>query len=205
MNEHDRYLMRKARLYASGVTSNGKPWSPRPLFTFEQHIERSALRFRSKIAATPDSGCWEWTGGKTMGGYGKFKVGGRTLPAHRIAYRLHNGVFPPTSLFVCHSCDNPGCVNPAHLFIGTPLDNMRDKVAKGRSSRGEKHALSMLGTQTPRKGVQCGAAKLTDRKVRSIRDRRARGESARELAKKFEVRVSTVYRILAKEAWSHVI
>ena len=89
-------------------------------------------RFWSKVDKKP-SGCWEWLGHRNEKGYGHFAIVGQyPRAAHRVAYRLANGHFDD-SLFVCHRCDNPSCVNPDHLFLGTQQDNMDDMVQKGRS------------------------------------------------------------------------
>lgn len=86
-------------------------------------------RFFDKIEKT-DS-CWNWVGAKTSGGYGNIGINNKTVRAHRLSYELHNGPFDP-KLFVCHKCDNPGCVNPEHLFLGNNSDNMKDCFIKGR-------------------------------------------------------------------------
>lgn len=123
-------------------------------------------RFDSRIEKS--DGCWIWRGKKNSDGYGELQVGLRIEKAHRFAYRREFGEIP-FGMEICHRCDNPACVRPGHLFLGSHSDNMRDMVAKGRDRqpcrRGEKH----------------GAAKLTDSQAVAIRsDRRAQSAIARE-------------------------
>lgn len=80
--------------------------------------------------------CWIWTGIITIWGYGRIKSGGKMHAAHRVAWVLAYGDIPD-GLFVCHKCDNPACVRPEHLFVGTVLDNTRDREAKGRGFFGQ--------------------------------------------------------------------
>lgn len=90
-------------------------------------IER---RFKAKTTLN-FNGCWEWTGSVRKDGYGRFRINGKTFLAHRVAYYIHNGHWPVTN--VCHSCDNPSCVNPEHLFPGSQKDNMQDCLIKNRN------------------------------------------------------------------------
>lgn len=114
---------------------------------------RAYARFRAKYVVEP-SGCWQWTGAATTLGYGKLCYRGRQCLAHRLSYEHHVGPIP-TGMLVLHSCDVPGCVNLAHLFLGTPRDNMQDMARKGRQvgPRGERHR----------------SAKLTEEDVRTMR------------------------------------
>ncbi len=87
-------------------------------------------RFFHKVDKASD--CWGWLAGKDKDGYGKIKVSGKTVQAHRLSWNIHNGSVPE-GVHVLHHCDNPSCVNPDHLFLGTHLDNMHDRDAKGRN------------------------------------------------------------------------
>lgn len=108
-------------------------------------------RFESRIQVTP--GCWWWTAAKCGNGYGHIRHQGRVLYAHRVSFQLYVGEIPQ-GLHVLHSCDNPLCVNPAHLSVGTHQDNMSDMYAKGRRKAA--------------RGLRNGAAKLDERSVQRI-------------------------------------
>lgn len=98
-------------------------------------------RFDAKWIPEPNSGCWLWLGALFVSGYGWFQRGHRKQPgarANRISWELHRGPIPD-GLCVLHRCDNPSCVNPDHLFIGTQLDNIADRDRKGRQARGVRH------------------------------------------------------------------
>jgi len=90
-----------------------------------------AKRFWEKVAAGDPDECWEWQGSRHPFGYGTINVQRRPVTAHRIAYQFAHGDVP-AGLYVLHHCDNPPCVNPAHLFLGTAKDNTEDMMAKGR-------------------------------------------------------------------------
>src|SRR3990167_1599280 len=113
------------------------------------HLKRGTLleRFERFFKKTIDS-CWVWQGSCNHKGYGQFGISsGNMKPAHRISYGIYKGHIP-NGKFVCHSCDNPPCVNPAHLFVGTNRDNMIDMFCKNRGNRpvGERHHQSVLTT-----------------------------------------------------------
>ena len=139
-----------------------------------------------------DDECWEWQGRLDRDGYGKIKdqpPGRYSLSAHRVAWEAHHAEPVPHGLQVCHHCDNPACVNPAHLFIGTNADNNADKVSKGRHSRGETS----------------GRRRLSDAQVLEIRSLYSSGACAQEeLARQFGVRKSSISQIIRRETWRHL-
>jgi hypothetical protein len=152
-------------------------------------------RFWNKVDKT--SGCWIWTGAKSKKGYGRFKFRGKLVSPHRFSWELRNGPIPKGEGFhgtcVCHKCDNPRCVNPDHLFLGTHKDNMRDAIAKGRI---------VLGGA---RGERIGVSKLTDEKVKEIRNLYKSGEYAlRKLAEMYSVGYSTIRDIVVGKSWKHV-
>lgn len=139
-------------------------------------------------------GCWEWTGSGSRGAaHPQFVVAGSVYPAARVAWALHHGS-DPGQLFVCHTCDNRLCVNPAHLFLGTPKENMDDMRAKGRAKTGER-----------RRGEESHKAKVTEEVVRVIRDEYGRRlATQRELADRYGLSTRQVWMIVARRSWAHV-
>lgn len=145
-------------------------------------------RFWAKVAIAGADDCWAWTASVNHKGYGRIAVGGPRTPrlaAHRYSYELHAGPIPQ-GMFVCHRCDNPPCVNPAHLFLGTPADNSADMLAKGRC-----RSHGVLGP-CPKLRGQRSAAKLTLAQLDEIW--RAAG-SQTEISERFGISQSHVSRI----------
>lgn len=139
------------------------------------------------------TGCWPWQGQHLAKGYGALKVGSltdgtrRNALAHRISWELANGV-APEGLHVCHHCDNPPCVNPSHLFLGTASENHADKVSKGRQARGERQ----------------GSSRLTTADVLRIRALALQGQKHADIGSLFGVRQTQVSRIVRRAQWRHV-
>lgn len=107
-------------------------------------------RFDEKYTIEPNSGCWLWTRSLGMNGYGSISSGsGEKLLAHRVSYELHIGELTDGA-FVCHHCDNPPCVNPHHLFLGSPQDNMDDMWSKGRGRTSARVLASKKITHCPK-------------------------------------------------------
>ena len=148
-----------------------------------QYTSEFIARFWLKVAVTDDPDqCWEWQASTTKDGYGHIGFNGTVLRSHRIAYTLVKG--DPGSLFVLHQCDNRRCCNPAHLFLGTHLDNAQDKAAKGRGNQPQ--------------GEQHGACKLTAAQVWAIRQKFMLGSiTKRELAADFHVSATHIGNIIS--------
>lgn len=147
-------------------------------------------RFWERVAKT--EGCWNWTGATNKGGYGSFSPTAelsKTI-SHRFSWELHNGPIPE-GMLVCHHCDNPRCVNPNHLFLGTPQDNMTDKVLKGRWRGGyPRRPLAQ-----PRK-LRIG--ERLEGNIEEIIEKRKSGKTLFEIAASFGCDKGVIRRILER-------
>lgn len=174
-----------------GRTFTGRSWGGHRRAHARAFVRDDADRFWSKVdrSGGPDA-CWPWTRA-THQGYGWFRLRGVSITASRFAWRITHGPIP-VGLYVCHTCDNRPCCNPAHLWLGTQADNVRDMFAKGRQGTGRA------------RGEAVGGARLTETAVRSIRDLHGAGRSKRSLGFAFGVSRRTVQQVLSGDTWRHV-
>jgi HNH endonuclease len=181
-----------------------------------KHYPSLEERFWPKVEKT--DGCWYWTASCDPCGYGHFSIDGKLHSAHRVSWELAYGPIPDR-LDVLHKCDNPPCVRPDHLFLGTHTDNMVDMISKGRKVSIMKQGRwrhqhpkqtacgQRNGTQTHperlARGVDGGRAKLTWEQVVAIRECAATGMSQYKLAEEFGVHGTTINRIVRGLLWKH--
>lgn len=180
---------------------NGRSWKhlyepfkdkPRPYPFKDTLVERffSYIDKNGPIAPNLGTRCWIWTGCKDENGYGTIRYKGKNLRAHRVSMEIHSGQVPP-DYYTCHHCDNPSCVNPDHLFPGTPADNAQDRDRKNRR-------VDISGEQSPR-------AKLSEKQVITIRERYVfENITRKQLAKEFGVSVGCISGIVSGEKWKHL-
>jgi len=144
-------------------------------------------RFFEKVKKTDK--CWIWTGSK-LHGYGQIynRITNRPEGAHRVSWEIHNGLIKK-GLHILHRCDNPPCVNPEHLFIGTNAENVADAIKKGRNA----------------KGSQCTRAKLNEKIVTEMKKMFKNGSTYKEVTNKFGFNHHTVYSAIKGITWRHVI
>lgn len=141
------------------------------------------------IKVEKSDGCWLWKACRDKTGYGVFHMNQKKLPAHRYSWMLHKGPIPE-GLWVLHRCDNPPCVNPAHLFLGTVKDNVADMVAKNRQG-------CQSGSENPR-------SKLTESDIPKIFRCRSNGLTQQQIANLFGVKQPAIGKILTRKGWTHV-
>lgn len=142
-------------------------------------------RFFEKIVIGKD--CWFWIGCRNNRGYGVISIGGRPHLASRLSWEIHRGKIPK-NICVLHKCDVPCCVNPNHLFLGTPMENSKDMLNKGRFPCGEEH----------------WGAKLTAKAVKLIKVDRQSGLSYSKIAARYGVSYETIRDVCIGATWSHV-
>lgn len=143
------------------------------------------IRFWKSVDKKGENECWNWKSSKNKKGYGRIHLGMVGTTAHRFSYMINKGEIPE-GMFVCHSCDNPGCVNPNHLFLGTNKDNMKDCMDKNRVAWGERTKHS----------------KLNNEQVLEIIDLyKTNRYTEKELGLMFGVSFSNIYQIIEGKTW----
>ena len=155
-----------------------------------QQPESLRTKFLKHALIGSKESCWGWKGSKHKQGYGMAYAQGAVIKAYRLSYLVNIGEIPE-GICVCHKCDNPSCVNPDHLFLGTQAENILDMDKKGR--------------RTPQKGAFNHNAKLSEAEVASLREVYSKGgNTISTLAKQYGLSISGCYSIIKRKTWSHI-
>jgi len=147
-------------------------------------------KFHTRYKIDPSTQCWEWQSARDRRGYGRWRWQGKAILAHRFSAQQYIGSVE--GKVVCHKCDNPCCVNPSHLFIGTQQDNVDDMVNKGRDGRGTN----------PAQGTQANKSNLTEQDVLNIRADTT--TSHKDLAPQYNVTYHSIRHIRTRQTWTHI-
>lgn len=159
-------------------------------FKNKENVFKWQDRFHKTVDKQGGNKCWIWLGSKDKDGYGRFYTKLlNTSRAHKVSYILHFGNVK-NGMIICHTCDIPSCVNPKHLYSGTPNDNAQDKINRGRdlNTRGAKHH----------------NAKLNDNTVKRLKERMKNGESCSMIARELEMNQSSINAIKNSKTWKHL-
>jgi transposase len=151
--------------------------------------------FYTRVLKNPGDGCWQWCGPKNNKGYGYTYIRelGRRMTTHRASYTLRYGEIPE-GLWVLHRCDNPACVKPSHLFLGSPKDNVHDMIAKGRANRGNRP-----------KGENHAYSKLSDATIIAIRTDYVAGVSIDRICEAYSVSRNSIHDYTGGRSWKHLL
>lgn len=154
------------------------------------------------------SGCWEWSRGRLKSGYGAAYVDGRQQVAHRVAYELVRGQIPK-GMYVCHRCDNPPCINPDHLWLGSHKENMHDAIKKGRASKPPVHKggdhWRLKFPHMVEHGEDNPNAIMTDESVIGLRRDYVAGVPLDVLFSKYDVTRNTIHEYTSGRRWKHLL
>lgn len=149
-------------------------------------IAPQEVRFWAKVDKNAPGGCWIWTGAKRPSGHGNFTWDGKVGRPHRMAWKMIMGSLPKWTDYgdpiLCHKCDDPACVRPKHLYIGTQQQNMRDVLIRGNPKR----------------------TKLTPSKVKEMRQLHAEGVTNKDIAYRFDVHEMVAYRVTTRRTWNFI-
>lgn len=147
-------------------------------------LQNSPEPFCDRYEVDEVSGCWNWIRGTDEDGYGKMSLNGKDIRAHRYSWEIKNGSIA-TDQLVCHSCDNPSCVNPSHLFLGDHSVNHADRGIKDRTANGER----------------AGASRFTEKQISEMREKNLGFQAARQ---KYGISKTHYYRVLHGDSWRHL-
>lgn len=169
-----------------------------------QFRNKTIRLFRRKYGVNTKTGCHEWRASLTRCGYGQFRIDGKVMKSHRVSWLLFKGEIPD-GMFVCHHCDNPRCVNPDHLFLGTHADNMADMRAKGRGFVPCGVTWQHFKPESVLRGEDSPAAKISESTAEAILAENDDTWGVRSrLGRKHGISPQHVGRILAGKAWAHL-